>query len=222
MNNKPKICPPRHRFTLRASFTFVLLICVLSGVISAVDQSTTHGLATFGLAIRLLGILVAAAAVALFSASVVNSLLAALYGVVLADMTYLSFGVALGGFRWLIPNATAGFDEVSIVWKSFVNNPLLVIGLLACAAAAMRGRALALTIGLSLALVLPAMIATWMIGNMSRGPGSGGGIGGFFWMFFAITAMAMGTIGTLTARVFVEILQRLAKRRQAQHGQGGD
>ena len=147
---------PARQFTLRAFFCFVLLVGALCGVITAVDTSTTAGLLTFAVAVRLLPTLVVGTVIGLLVGSISKSLVAALVGVVVADIVWRGFFSAVA---------------TSVEAQDLVLNPLVVIGLVACPPAAAKSRARALTIGISLSIVLPLMVATGILWKMPIGPG---------------------------------------------------
>jgi hypothetical protein len=99
-------------------------------------------------------------------------------------------------------------DEVNL--KPVREQTLVLNPLVACPPAAAKSRARALTIGISLSIVLPLMFATGILWKMPIGPGvRGTGLAAVMTVLMALAAALTGVSGTLIARLLFEAVQRM-------------
>jgi hypothetical protein len=189
------------QFSLRALLGFVLSVCLLCSVISAADHSLTSGLLAFGVAVRLLAILVVGAIIGFVVGNIPGSVIAGLIGVAFADVVWCGLFAA---FRMLDLN-------------SCVMNPLVVMALIACPPAAAKSSARALTVGITLSVVLPIAFAVWFLWTMPRGPTvRGTGMAEFVTVLVSVAAAFTGIVGTVGIRFLIEAIRAIRRSRFGQ------
>lgn len=162
------------------------------------DADTT-GVLLIGITARILGVIVVGSIVGLLTGNIFKSVLAATIGILLADVTWIAF---------LLRTFSIARDDV----LELVANPILLLALAACPAVAVESRTRALTIGITLSVILPTLVAGILVLVNSQSGAPGTGLAQALSVIIAALAIAAGIVGTLAARAAVELGSRYSAK----------
>ena len=179
------------QFTLRGLLVFTGIIGLGCGLAIAGDTTTVKGIALLAIAQRILAIAFVSAVIGLVMGGIFRVAIAVSTGVLLADLALFFF---LDWTELSIHSRGDGHDHL----KWFLVNPIAVLALIIYPVVAANSRTRALTIGVSLWVVLPPIAAASYVMRHPHG------LVLFILSIMAAIAVLSGVLGTLVARAVVE------------------
>lgn len=193
----PKLKP--RQFTLRALIGFTGFVCLTCAIAARSDPHTLKGIIQIGIAVRILAIAVVSVTIGFVVDSIAKVFVATTIGVLLADLVWSGLLFSLSAI---------GRNDAEDV----VTNPIVLMVLIACPAAGAKNRACALTVGIALSIVVPP-IAAATVGISYYRPGPGSSMFVFVLGVVALLAIGIGILGTLAARLVVEVSTHFLMRK---------
>jgi hypothetical protein len=183
------------QFTLRGLLVFTGIIGLGCGLAMAGEMTTVKGIVLLAIGQRILAIAFVSAVIGLVMGSVSKVAIAVSTGVLLADLALFVFLY----FVWYPP-----FSWCNTYSGAFLANPIAVLALIVYPVVAATNRAHALTIGISLWIILPFIAVGLFLIQYPHG-----------WALILLSIMAaiatfVGVIGTRVARILVEKWDRIA------------
>ena len=176
---------------------FTGIIGLGCGLAMAGDMTTVKGIVLLAIGQRILAIAVVSAVIGLVMGSVSKVAIAVSTGVLLADLALFVF---LDRTELSIHSRGDGYDHL----KWFLANPIAVLALIIYPVVAANSRTRALTIGISLWVVLPPIGAASLVILIPHG------LVLTIFSIMAAIATLVGVLGTLIARAVVEKWERIA------------
>lgn len=195
----------KRQFTIAQGLLYVTTVGLLLGTLSACDGYSTTEILLFFVAIRILGMVVVAGVVGLFTGSFWKCIIGAFLGVLTGDLALILVCFGVGS---------------SIDIGSMASNPLIGTGLIACSSATAPNRTRALGFGFALSWFLPIVAFIWGVVGLhiaSQDPHTGGlGMAGVVLFVLSITAIFTGCIGAIITRwLFETVEQRFIRNGQS-------
>lgn len=187
----------KRQFTLAQGLLYVTTIGLLLGILGACDRSSTAGSLVIFIAIRVLGMVVVAGVVGIFTGSFWKCMIGAFLGVLMGDLAWIVVCLGMGA---------------SISLNSMSSNPLVGIGLITCSCATAPNRTRVLGVGFLLSWFLPIVVLIWGMVDLSieaeNSNTQGLGLAGVVLFILSLVAIFTGCIGAIITRSLFEIVER--------------
>lgn len=182
------------RLWVMAVLVAILLDVVLCGAGAFSFHHFTWVLLLQSVAVRIAGALIVGAITGWLLSRMGRSLFAACFGLLVSDLVWMRIVTSMG---------TPGASDLLL-------NPLIVIVLLICPIAASADRRWVFRVGLSIAIVVPLIVAAWILYQlqMTAGPGVGGtGLAQALTIMLTFGSIVAGVGGILVSRYTIQAVE---------------